>query len=126
MFDDLALRADRALRTSSARRTAVEIYELARDAVRRGDPAAQGAEEQILDALSHRPGWRRRGEREFVCTFSGRTGTMAVPRPFDFEVLTRLVARVEVNVFLGDCDPQILKDLQSLSQRELQRLLDED
>ena len=124
MHDDLAVRADRALRTSSARRIAVEIYELARDAVNRPDSSAAGQEERILDALARRPGWRRRADREFVCSFSGRNGSMAVPRPFDFEVLTRLIARVEVNVFLGDCEPAMLKDLQFLSQRELQRLLD--
>jgi hypothetical protein len=124
MYDDLAVRADRALRTSSARRIAVEIYELARDAMRQPGSPVGGSEERILEALSQRPGWRRRADREFICSFSGRNGSMAIPRPFDFEVLTRLIARVEVNVFLGDCEPAMLKDLQFLSQRELQRLLD--
>jgi hypothetical protein len=124
MFDDLALRADRALRTSSARRTAVEVYEMAHNAIGRADQSGRSPEELILAALELRPGWHRRSDREFVCSFSGRNGSMAVPRPFDFDVLTRLIARVEVNVFLGDCELPMLKDLQFLSQRELERLLE--
>jgi hypothetical protein len=51
---------------------------------------------------------------------------MAIPQPFDLDVLTRLIARVEVNVFLGDCEPAILKDLQFLSQRELEALIESE
>lgn len=122
MHDDLAVRADRAMRTSAARRIAAEVHELALEALRQpgGD---QGTEERILASLARRAGWHRRNEREFVCSFSGRNGSMAVPRPFEFDELTRLIARVEVNVVLGD-EPAILKDLQFVSQRELQRMLD--
>lgn len=97
---------------------------MAESAVRRAEQNGRDPEELILAALERRPGWHRRSPREFVCSFSGRNGSMAVPRPFDFDVLTRLIARVEVNVFLGDCEPPMLKDLQFLSQRELERLLE--
>jgi hypothetical protein len=40
--------------------------------------------------------------------------------------LIRLITRVEINVFLGDSDPEILADLHSLAQRELQLLTESD
>ena len=120
MFDDLAHRADRAMRTMSARRAAEEMYGLmvASTAGAPHDPA--GA---LLSALAARRGWRRRDEANFVCTFGTRKGTLTVPSPFDATQLIRLVMRVEINVFLGDSDPAILADLHALAQRELQLLL---
>jgi hypothetical protein len=53
-----------------------------------------------------------------------RSSVLTVPRPFDAEQLTRLITRVEVNVFLGGVDDALIRELQSLAQRELQRLFD--
>src|SRR5688572_2025777 len=118
MFDDLAHRADRAMRTMSARRAAEETYGLmvATD-FRAGDGA-----ERLLSALESRRGWRRQDERQFICVFGARKGTLTVPSPFDAMQLIRLITRVEINVFLGDSDPAILADLHALAQRELQLL----
>ncbi len=123
MFDDLAHRADRAMRTMSARRAAEETYSLMQATEPR--ESADRAE-ALLAALAARRGWQRHDERQFVCTFGGRRGTLTVPSPFDAIELIRLIMRVEINVFLGDSDPVILADLHSLAQRELQMLLTPD
>jgi hypothetical protein len=115
MFDDLANRADRAMRTMSARRTADETYQLMR--------AAPDEREALLATLAARRGWQRQDERTFACTFGARRGTLTVPIPFDAVQLIRLITRVEINVFLGDSDPEVLADLQALAQRELHQLL---
>lgn len=114
MFDDLANRADRAMRTTSARRAAEETFQLLR---------ANEGRESLLAALAVRRGWQRQNERTFVCTFGGRKGTLTVPSPFDTVQLIQLITRVEINVFLGDSDPVVLADLHALAQRELHQLL---
>ncbi len=78
--------------------------------------------ESLLSALAVRRGWQRLDERQFVCVFGARKGTLTVPSPFDAMQLIQLVTRVEINVFLGDSDPLILADLHKLAQRELQLL----
>lgn len=118
MFDDLAHRADRAMRTMSARRAAEETYALMVATDLGGDDGAA----RLLSALESRRGWQRQDERQFTCVFGARKGTMTVPSPFDAMQLIRLITRVEINVFLGDSDPEILADLHSLAQRELQLL----
>ena len=120
MFDDLAHRADRAMRTMSARRAAEEMYGLMLAATSGGSQDGAGA---LLSALAARRGWRRHDEANFVCTFGTRKGTLTVPSPFDAIELIRLMTRVEINVFLGDSDPAILADLHALAQRELQLLM---
>ena len=120
MFDDLANRADRAMRTMNARRAAEETYSLMVDSASR-EPDDRAS--TLLSALAARRGWRRQDERQFVCAFGARRGTLTVPAPFDAVELVRLIMRVEINVFLGDSDPVILADLHALAQRELQLLL---
>lgn len=125
-LDDFALlaeRADRAMRTFSARNTAEAVYELVQEALLSAE--AIDAESRVLNALAKQRGWQQKNEREFVCSFGDRSCTLTIPRPFDRQQLTRLIARVEVNVFLGGgADHPFLQDLQSLAQRELQRLFD--
>ncbi|HVG24487.1 MAG TPA: hypothetical protein VND45_10060 [Thermoanaerobaculia bacterium] len=114
-LETMAQRTDRALRTSGARRTAESVYELMRSSI---DP---------LETLSRQRGWSRRAERVFVCSFGGRTSTLDVPRVYDAETLARLITRIEVNVFLGGgADDLLLRELQAMAQRELQRLFEED
>jgi hypothetical protein len=123
MFEELAERADRAMRTFRARTTAETAYELVRDAVAAGPPEA--AESRILDALASQRGWSRRADRELACSFGDRTSVLAIPLPFDADQLARLITRVEVNVFLGGgADDALMRELQSLAARELQRLVD--
>jgi hypothetical protein len=113
-LEELAERTDRALRTSNARRTAEAVYDLVRSSP------------DVLDALSHQRGWTRRNDREFVCAFGGRTSTLNVPAAYDVEQLARLITRIEVNVFLGGgADDLLLRELQALAARELQRLFQE-
>ena len=107
----------------SARRAAEETHNLM---VAAGSGAASDRQANLLAALESRRGWQRRDEREFVCVFGGRKGTLTVPSPFNAIDLIRLIARVEINVFLGDSDPVILAELHSLAQRELQLLLASD
>lgn len=114
-LEDLAARADRAMRTSAARGTAESVAEMVRAG---GD---------LLQALASRRAWSRRNEREFVCAFGTRSATVAVPQPFDPAQMAQIIVRTEVNVFLGGgADDLLLRELQALAQRELQRLLDED
>jgi hypothetical protein len=119
----LAERADRAMRTFRARSTAESAYELVQDALL--SPEAIDAESRVLNALAKQRGWKRKNEREFICTFGDRSCTLAIPTPFDRQQVTRLITRVEVNVFLGGgADHAFMQNLQSLAQRELQRLFD--
>lgn len=114
-FEELAERADRAMRTFAARSTAHSVYTLVRDAP------------DVLQALEHWRGWSRRSEREFVCSFGGRSATLAVPRPFDPETMAKLITRTEVNVFLaGGADDLLVRELQELARRELERLFDDE
>lgn len=114
-IEDLAERADRAMRTFAARNTAQSVYEFVR---RNPDPV------EVLGTLR---GWTRRSEREFVCAFGGRSATVALPRSFDSEQTARLITRTEVNVFLGGgTDDLLVRELQALAQRELERLFNEE
>jgi hypothetical protein len=122
-FSYLAERADRAMRTFSARNTAESSYEMVQNALLSAE--AVDVETRILNALEHHRGWKRKNDREFVCTFGDRSCTLNVPRPFERQQLTRLITRIEVNVFLGgQVDDALMRELQSLGQRELQRLFD--
>jgi hypothetical protein len=126
MIEELAARAeraDRAMRTFRARTTAETVYELVRDAVEAGPP--EEAESRILAILAAQRGWSRRSDRELACSFGERTSVLSIPRPFDTEQLARLITRTEVNVFLGGgADDALMRELQSLAARELQRLMD--
>lgn len=122
-FSLLAERADRAMRTFSARNTAEAAYEMVQEALL--SPEAADAESRVLSALAKQRGWKQKNDREFVCTFGDRSCTLTIPRPFDRQQITRLITRVEVNVFLGGHrDDSLMRELQSLAQRELQRLFD--
>ena len=114
-LDDLAVRADRAMRTSAARNTAEAAFTLVSGST---DPLA---------ALAVQRGWSRAGDRAFVCSFGGRSATLDIPLAWDAEQLARLITRTEVNVFLGGgADDLLLRELQALAQRELGRLFDEE
>ena len=122
-FTLLAERADRAMRTFSARNTAEAAYEMVQEALL--SPEAVDAESRVLSALAKQRGWKKKNDREFVCTFGDRSCTLTIPRPFDRQQVTRLITRTEVNVFLGGHqDDALMRELQSLAQRELQRLFD--
>ena len=124
-FSYLAERADRAMRTFSARNTAESSYEVVQNALL--SPEAVDVETRVLNALGAHRGWKRKNEREFVCTFGDRSCTLTIPRPFDRQQVTRLITRVEVNVFLGGhADDALMRELQSLAQRELQLLFDQE
>jgi hypothetical protein len=123
MIEELAERADRAMRTYSARTTAEAAYAVVQEALLSAE--AIDAESRVLKALASQRGWKRRSDREFVCTFGERSAVLNIPTPFDAEQLTRLITRVEVNVCLGGgVDDSLMRELQSLAQRELQRLFD--
>ena len=122
MIEELARRADRAMRTFSARDIAESTYTTVRDALLSAE--AGDAETRVLKALATRRGWTRKNDVEFVCSFGNRTSVLNVPRPFQSEQFARLVTRVEVNVFLGATDDALVREFQSLAQRELQRLYD--
>lgn len=114
-LEDIAARADRAMRTRAARTTAETVHAMLRDNT---DPLA---------SLATQRGWSRRNDREYVCAFGGRTSTLNVPTTWDTEQLARLITRIEVNVFLGGgADDLLLRELQALAQRELQRLFEDD
>ena len=114
-IEDLAERTNRALRTRQARNTAESVYALVRSST------------DALDALASHRGWIRTAPDEFVCAFGARTSTLNVPNTYDLEQLARLITRIEVNVFLGGgADDLLLRELQALAQRELERLFSED
>jgi hypothetical protein len=119
MLQSIAERADRSLRTFSARRTTEETYETLRPFVRSGEQA-------LLDALGGLRSWSRPEYGRFLCTFGDRQAILTVPIPFNPQALLRLITRTEVNVFLGDSDPMLLPELHSIAQRELERLLARD
>lgn len=124
-FTVLAERANRAMRTFNARNTAEACYALVQEALM--SPESADAESRVLNALSKEHGWTRKNDREFLCTFGDRSCTLTVPRPFDRIQLTRLITRVQLNVFHGGgTDHTLMQDLQLLAQRELQRLFDSE
>ena len=123
--EELARRADRAMRTFRARSTAESAYTLVRDALLSAEDA--DAETRVLNALAKHPGWSRRSQTEFVCKFGDRSAVLTVPHPFHADQFTRLVTRVEVNVCLGGgADDALMRELQALAQRELQGLFDNE
>jgi hypothetical protein len=125
MIEELAERADRAMRTFSARSTAESAYGAVRDALLSAED--DDAETRVTNALSQRRGWKRLNNREFVCSFGDRSSVLTVPQPFDSGLMAQLITRVEVNVFLGDgMHYELLRELQALAQRELQRLKEAD
>ncbi|HEV7768980.1 MAG TPA: hypothetical protein VGQ76_28565 [Thermoanaerobaculia bacterium] len=125
MIEELAQRADRAMRTFSARNTAESAYSAVRDALLSAED--DNAETRVANALSQRQGWKRLSDRDFVCTFGDRSSAMTMPRPFDSGLMPQLITRIEVNVFLGDgLHYEVLRELQALAQRELQRLKEAD
>ena len=115
----LAERADRSLRTFSARRTTEETYEALQ-------PFVSSGEQALLDALGSLRSWSRPEYSRFICAFGNRSAVLTVPIPFNPQALLRLITRTEVNVFLGDSDPMLLPELHSIAQRELERLLARD
>lgn len=103
------------MRTFAARSTAHAVFSLVLSSP------------NVLDELATLRGWSRLGERDFVCAFGGRSATIAVPRAFPQQDLARLITRTEVNVFLsGGTDDLLIRELQALAQRELQRLFEEN
>ena len=127
MFRQWRDRADRAMRSAAARNAGESTYEaIRRDVMKRAPRDAMASEAAILDALARRRSWRRLGERDFECAFGRRSVRVNVPAPLDVVAFFRRITRVEVEVFLGDSDPDILRDLHILAQRELERLLTRD
>jgi hypothetical protein len=125
VIEELAERANRAMRTFSARNTAEAAYAVVQEALLSAESI--DVEARVLKALESKRGWKRRSEREFVCTFGERSAVLNVPRPFDAEQMTRLITRIEVNVCLGGgVDDALMRELQSLALRELQRLIEEE
>jgi hypothetical protein len=122
MIEELARRADRAMRTFSARDIAESTYATVHDALLSAEDG--DAETRVLNALATRRGWTRKNAGEFTCAFGNRSSVLTVPRPFQSEQFARLVTRVEVNVCLGGTDDALVREFQSLAQRELQRLFD--
>ena len=113
-IEELAERTDRALRTRTARNTAEAVYTFV------------STTPNPLDALPSQRGWTRRADNEFVCSFGGRSSTLNVPANWDQHQLARLITRIEVNVFLGGgADDLMLRELQALAARELQRLFED-
>lgn len=127
MFKAWRDRADRALRSATARGAAEATYETIRQAVAAGKPASEEETRRLmLEALASRRAWKRISDTEFECRFGSRTISMTVPEPFDAEELYHRVTAAEVDAFLGDSDPVMLRDLHMLARRELRRLLDRD
>jgi hypothetical protein len=124
-LEELATRADRAMRTFRARSMADATYTFVRDALLSAED--HDPETRVLNALATQRGWTRRSHGEFVCTFGERSSVLTVPRPFDAEQLARLITRIEVNVCLGGgADDALMRELQSLALRELQGFFDLD
>ena len=119
MLSSIAERADRSLRTFSARRTTEETYEALQ-------PFVQSGEEALLGALGSLRSWSRPEYSRFICSFGDRSAILTVPIPYNPQALMRLITRTEVNVYLGDSDPMLLPELHSIAQRELERLLARD
>lgn len=119
ILNSLAERADRSLRTFSARRTTEETYETLSPFVGKGEQA-------LLDALGTLRSWSRPEPGRFLCTFGDRSAIVTVPIPFNPQALLRLIIRTEINVFLGDSDPKLLPELHSIAQRELERMMARD
>jgi hypothetical protein len=115
----LAERADRSLRTYSARRTTEETYEAL-------SPSVKAGEQALLDALGSLRSWTRPEYGRFVCSFGDRSAIVTLPIPFNPQALLRLIIRTEVNVFLGDSDAVLLPELHAIAQRELETLMARD
>lgn len=127
MFGRLRKKADLAMRSSSARSAAEGTYEAVRQAVIAAQPKSPAEVERLtLEALASHRGWTRLSDTEFECSFGGRKSKIPVPIPFSAGAFFRAVTRAEINVFLGDSNEFMLRELHMIAQRELQRLLDRD
>jgi len=124
MIEELAARADRAMRTFRAREIAQSAYALVREALLSAEDG--DSETRVLRALAQRPGWVRKEERDIVYTFGERSSVLNVPTPFDSHQMAQLITRIEVNICLGTGEHAFMRELQSLAQRELQRLREDD
>jgi hypothetical protein len=109
------------MRTLSARKKAETINRDLRDLMAAARASSDPAE-ALLNGLANRSGWSRRGTRELVHRFGQRQAVITIPREIDLPRFIALVTRAEVSVLLGDCDWDILKDLQALASRELEQI----
>lgn len=112
-IESMAVRADRSMRTFAARTIAEKVHETLSDA---------RDEQALLHALGTARSWSRVDDEHFTCAFGDRNVTITVPTPFNASAMLRLVVRTEVNVCLGDADPNLLVELHAIAQRELERL----
>lgn len=127
MFRGLRNRLLRRTREFSARNAAEGTCEAIRLAVIYARPTtALAAEQQVLDALGKRRAWTRLDSSTFECRFSGRSYRIVAPEPFDANELFRRIATAEIEVFLGDCDPETLADMHAIAQGEIKRLVERD
>jgi len=119
ILSSIAERADRSLRTFSARRNTEETYETL-------SPFVKAGEQALLEALGALRSWSRPEYARFICAFGDRSAILTVPIPYNPQALLRLITRTEVNVFLGDSDPMLLPELHAIAQRELETLMARD
>lgn len=109
------------MRSLAARATARNVYADLIHATRL-DVSGRESSHLLLSAVASRPGWTRRGDREFVHTFGSRQSAIAIPARFDATSVAALVVRAEINTILGDCDWPLIAAFQDLAARELQKL----
>ncbi|HYH08864.1 MAG TPA: hypothetical protein VEK11_17560 [Thermoanaerobaculia bacterium] len=102
----LAVHADRALRTQTARRCAASAFEVAR----------YGRD------LESRPSWTQLDDHQYCYVFGGRRAVLTVPNVVTTEELAAMIARLEVRILLGDAGAELVTHLQSYAARELERL----
>jgi hypothetical protein len=104
---ELAARADRAARTFTARRCALEAYRLLQN------------DRRLLTA---QPGWCRVDASHYRFSFGDRGAVITMPAQPTAQQLASLVVRTEIKVLLGDRDLELVSSFQALAAGELQRL----
>lgn len=110
-----------------AKRSAAGTYEALRRAVVVGRPRnKEEAEELVLAALARRRSWRRIDQRTFECHYRGRTAAIQVSTPLDASELLMAISRAEMETFFRTCGETTLSELQTIGQREIERLVQRD
>lgn len=120
-MDALAARADRGMRSLSARQCALEAHALLSRAAAKA-PAREALNAVALSMLAERRGWSRLDGDQFTFAFGNRRAVVALSAQWSPAEIASVITRTEIKVLHGDMGGELVRHLQELAGRELNRL----